>query len=274
MTQPVPAARPATAATYVFAVCRRADESVLAQLPGITAAPVRTLTFGRLQAVVQDVPAPDADRRSWTERLSDPGELERCVRAHDHVVTAVARGGPAVPMALATLYSGDERARQALGADAARFPTVLDRIGGRVEWGVKVYAPSASARPVADRAAVPADAANPPPSGAGRAYLERVRGAHRAREEGHRAALLAADEVDAALRGLAVAARRLGAHGQQLTDDRRTQLLNAAYLVEERQAEGVAEAVATLRRRTGALIELSGPWVPYSFAGEDRSDAG
>lgn len=175
-------------------------------------------------------------------------------------------------MALATFYRGDERARQALVAGAARFHTALDRVAGRDEWGVKVYARAA------DRtAAAVGAAAGPPPSGAGRAYLERVRGAHRAREEGLRAALLAAEEVDEALRQLAVAARRLRPHAQQSADDRRTQVLNAAYLVQRERAAEVAEAVAALRRRTGALIELSGPWVPYSFAGaagEEPGDGG
>ncbi|MEU9760475.1 GvpL/GvpF family gas vesicle protein [Streptomyces sp. NPDC047985] len=272
MTQPVPAVPPATAATYVFAVCRQVDDDVLSRLPGISAAPVRALPFERLRAVVQEVPAAEADHQSWTERLSDPDELERCVRAHHQVVTAVAAGGPVVPMTLATLFSSEDRARQMLGADAARFHAVLDRVGGRVEWGVKVYVPSASAATEADRAAVPVRVpAGPPASGAGRAYLERVRGTHRAREANWRAALLAAEEIDAALRGVAVAARRLRLQEPQLADRRRAQVLNGAYLVEKGQTAPFTEAVATLRRRTGVLIELSGPWVPYSFAGEDRA---
>ncbi|WP_324605883.1 MULTISPECIES: GvpL/GvpF family gas vesicle protein [unclassified Streptomyces] len=39
--------------------------------------------------------------------------------------------------------------------------------------------------------------------------------------------------------------------------------------MEEAETARFKEAVAALRERTGALIELSGPWVPYSFAGED-----
>lgn len=268
MTQSVPEVPPATAAVYVFAICRHVDEGVLHRLPGITRAPVRALPFERLHAVVQEVPPADADR--WTERLSDPGELERCVRAHHRVVTAVAAHGPAAPMALATLYSSAERARQALHADAARFHTVLDRVDGRVEWGVKVYAPPASEGTGADRATVPVRVpAGGPASGAGRAYLERVRGTHRAREEGRRTALAIAEETDAVLRDLAVAARRLRLQDQRLTEGRRPQVLNGAYLVDEGRTARFTEAVAMLRRRTGALIELSGPWVPYSFAGED-----
>ncbi|TFV34513.1 hypothetical protein E4K10_44535 [Streptomyces sp. T1317-0309] len=68
---------------------------------------------------------------------------------------------------------------------------------------------------------------------------------------------------------LGVAARRLRLQEQQLNDCRRVQVLNGAYLVDESQTARFTKAVATLRRRAGALIELSGPWVPYSFAGED-----
>ncbi|MFF7211795.1 GvpL/GvpF family gas vesicle protein [Streptomyces sp. NPDC008238] len=67
---------PATAATYVFAICRHVDEDVLSRLPGITTAPVRALPFEQLDAVVQEVPAAEADRDSWTERLSDPYERD------------------------------------------------------------------------------------------------------------------------------------------------------------------------------------------------------
>ncbi|MEU7967857.1 GvpL/GvpF family gas vesicle protein [Streptomyces sp. NPDC049097] len=272
MTQPVTAVPAATAATYVFAVCRHADDDVLSRLPGISTAPVRTIPFEQLHAVVQDVPAAEADRQSWTERLSDPDELERCVRAHHQIVTAVATGGPAAPMALATVYSSEERARQALRADAARFHTVLDRVAGRLEWGVKVYVSSASAMTATDRTVAPARVPTGPQApGAGRAYLERVRGTHRAREESRRAALQAAEETDAALRDLAVAARRLRLQDQQLDDCRRAQVLNGAYLVDESQSARFTQAVAAQRRRTGALIELSGPWVPYSFAGEDAA---
>jgi hypothetical protein len=46
------------------------------------------------------------------------------------------------------------------------------------------------------------------------------------------------------------------------------QVLNAAYLVAADRVEEVVDTVRTLRTVTGARIDVSGPWVPYSFAGE------
>lgn len=58
--------------------------------------------------------------------------------------------------------------------------------------------------------------------------------------------------------------RRL--HGTQVTGRHRSQILNGAYLVDEPRAEQLRDAVVGLRARADLVeIEVSGPWVPYSF---------
>ncbi|MEU6176077.1 GvpL/GvpF family gas vesicle protein [Streptantibioticus parmotrematis] len=284
-------AAPDSTVTYAFAVCRGEDASG-APLPedasgpplppGLSAeAPVRELRFGALTAIVQEVPAADFTEEVWRQRLSDRAEVERCARAHHAVVTAVACFRPTIPLALCTLYRDDRRAVEALGRDEARFAEVLDRVAGHVEWGVKVYvrpeehtsgpdgatsATGATTRPApgtADRGS-----AGTPAPGAGRAYLAERRERQRSRVRRHEETLRDADVVDTTLRGLASAARRLQPQHQELTGDPRPQILNAAYLVAQERTAELSAAVTALRRRVGAHIEVTGPWVPYSFAGE------
>ncbi|MFE4055992.1 GvpL/GvpF family gas vesicle protein [Streptomyces sp. NPDC059096] len=253
-------------ATYVFAVCGHVDHNTLTALPGIGVSfPVRPLPFGALTAVVQHVEAAHFSEDAWRARLSDERELERCARAHHDVVSAAALRGPTIPLPLATLYRSDARASQALRKDAERFRTVLRRIDGRVEWAVKVYAhtpPTPATAPMAEKGR---DGSSPRD---GRAYLERKRGLQKRREQRHDEALHTAETVDSALRAVAVASRRLRTHAQEPREPARTQVLNAAYLVDEKRGEEVARTVLELRRSTGADIEMSGPWVPYSFVGE------
>ncbi|WP_336051848.1 GvpL/GvpF family gas vesicle protein [Streptomyces sp. CA2R101] len=274
-----PAKQPGTpegaTATYVFAVCRQLDPAVLGGLAGLAEGfPVRGLRCGPLTAVVQHVPAAEFSEDAWQQRLSDRAELERCARAHHEVVTAAAVCGPTAPLALATLYRGDERARQALEADADRFTAVLARIEDHAEWGVKVYlptsSPTSSPTPAATAPAPPLPhGGGRAPRGAGRAYLERKRGLHQAREDRHDRALRTAEDIDAALSRLATAARRLRPHSPEMTGEKhRLQILNATYLVTSVCEQRLRDAVAGLRHRTGAEVELSGPWVPYSFVGE------
>lgn len=272
----------AAMATYVFAVCRRCDPAVLARVAGhAQAAPVRSLRVGALEAVVQDVPAAEFSEEALQRRLADPVELERCVRSHHAVVSAVAAHTTVVPLPLATLYLGDERARTALEENEHRFVTALARIAGRSEWGVKVYAlsgdpagtPTATPQPTT----VPGASPGPPGSGAGRAYLDRVRGRQQAREDRHDAALRAAELVEVRLREVAVAARRLRPHSTELTGERRAQVLNTTCLVADSRSGELGSLIEELRRDPalrGVEVELSGPWAPYSFAHGGDADAG
>ncbi|MCQ8191928.1 GvpL/GvpF family gas vesicle protein [Streptomyces rugosispiralis] len=263
------------ALTYAFAVCRGGGLTVppepLAELPGLgTGAPVRTVAAGPLIAVVQDVPAAGYGEEALRRRLSDGAELERCARAHHSVITAASALAPAVPLPLATVYLDDGRVREALGERETSFLTALDRIAGRVEWGVKVYAPAGPPpAPEAAPAAAPGDG-----PGSGRAYLDRVRTRRHDREQRHTLALRAAERVDTVVRGLAVAARRLRPHGVEVTGKHRTHVLNAAYLLDLGRERELRAALASLRHdETDVQIELSGPWAPYSFADGGVTDA-
>ncbi|WP_405780410.1 GvpL/GvpF family gas vesicle protein [Streptomyces sp. NBC_00859] len=257
-------------ATYVFAVCgpdRPAHPGPASGHAG--GGPLRFLDVGPLRAVVQDVPADAFSESALRERLTDPAELERCARTHHDVVTAAASGGPTVPLPLATLYLGDERARAALAESQDRFRTVLDRTAGRVEWAVKVYltqsgAPSGTAAPPG----TPQPGRPGSEAGAGRAYLNRLRGLRQEREQRQERALAAAEQVDSAVRELAAGSVRRRPHGPEATGEGRTQVMNAAYLIAEDSGGELASTIGRLRGSPdfdGIEIDISGPWAPYSF---------
>ncbi|MFJ9106516.1 GvpL/GvpF family gas vesicle protein [Streptomyces sp. NPDC102283] len=275
MTHPAPADRgPDTGVTYVFAVCRGTRAVNTADVTGPVGMPggraVRLLPSGPLTAVVQTVPAADFTDEVWQARLSDPREIERYARAHHEVVSAAAAHGPAVPLPLATLYHDDDRARRALDDEAHRFHRVLKRIAHHAEWGVKVYEPPAAPEEPEERepAIAGGGGRGAPAAGAGLAYLNRRRGVQERRERRREQALSVAESVDAELRELAAASRRLRTHGAVPGGDGRVHVLNATYLVAEHRSEELGSLVRGLGERTGARIELTGPWVPYSFVGE------
>ncbi|MFD0020645.1 GvpL/GvpF family gas vesicle protein [Streptomyces sp. NPDC058382] len=262
-----------TNAIYVYAVCRTEERLDLGGVVGVTEdEPIRSLAFGPLTAIVQTVRSAEFTDEAWQERLTDEKELERYARSHHAVVSRVAAHAPTVPLPLATLYNGEDRARLALNNESARFHTALERIAHHAEWGVKVYAPGSEppdggGEDSADPPSAQADRARPAP-GAGRAYLDRKRNLRTRREQRQGDSLRVAEAVDADVSRIAKASRRLRPHGQGAAGDRRVQVLNATYLVPEHRAAELDLLARSLRERTGAEIELSGPWVPYSFVGE------
>lgn len=274
---PSPSQTPEASALYVYAVCRAVGDPVLDGVSGIARGTLpRSLSCGPLTAIVQTVRAAEFTDEAWQERLTDESELERYARAHHEVVSAVAAQAPTVPLPLATLYNGEDRARRALGNESERFHAALERIAHHAEWGVKVYASATSGEDASDedsertarRANPPGDRDARPAPGAGRAYLERKRNLRARREQRREGSLRVAETVDTQVSRIATASRRLRPHGPQGADcDRWLQVLNATYLVAEHRSAELHLTARNLRERTGARIELSGPWVPYSFVG-------
>ncbi|WP_435176685.1 GvpL/GvpF family gas vesicle protein [Actinacidiphila sp. bgisy145] len=259
-------------ATCVFAVRRGGDPGSLAGRSGHTGGgPLRLLPLaGSLRAVVQSVPAADFTQEALRRRLSDPVALERCARGHHDVVVAAAADGPVVPLPLATLFTDDRRAAEALDHQRQLFLGTLDRLAGRAEWSVKVHlgrSAGTAPAPAASRTAGTARAAAP---GAGAAYLSRVRGRERDRQSWQDAALHVAQRVHDTAAALAVAAVRRRPHGPEVTGRDRHQVLNAAFLVDNARSAELAAAVHALRGSFTGLevhIDVTGPWVPYSFTG-------
>ncbi|MFJ4698582.1 MULTISPECIES: GvpL/GvpF family gas vesicle protein [unclassified Streptomyces] len=252
----------AATAVCVFAVRRGRGPALPAGLTGHSdGGEVRLMAAGDLWAVVQEVPAAGYDDAALRARCADPAELERLARTHHAVVSAAAAEWRAVPLPLATLYHDEHGARTGLLAHADRFDTVLRRVAEHAEWAVKVHREAPAASPA------------PQPSGrplGGRDYLDRVRARQRAQESGHETALRIADQVDNAAREVAAEGVRRPLHGKEVTGEKRSQVLNGAYLVPLAKATAFTERIAREREAlpAGCTLELAGPWVPYSFTGE------
>jgi hypothetical protein len=81
-----------------------------------------------------------------------------------------------------------------------------------------------------------------------------------------------AEEIDRALRGIAIAARRHPVSYLRFEDTDGLMVLNGVYLLDAgRAAEfaGIAQNVVEAHAALGA--QVTGPWPPYSFV--DRQDA-
>jgi hypothetical protein len=256
---------------YVYAVTRQAPGPLPAELVGVADAMVRIVRRGDLEAVVSPVPAADFDAAPLRAHLEDLGWLERTARAHERVVDAVASGGCALPLRLATVYRDDESVRCMLDSGHDRFARALTRLEGRVEWGVKVYTdrPEAVATATASAAAPGAR-----PSGSGRDYLRQRLSARRGQERSWERAAGFSRRLHDELSGRAEDSRLHRPQDTRLSSVPGRNILNAAYLVPRERAAEFADRVRRLdgAEKAGVRVELTGPWAPYSFVESDTGD--
>ncbi|WP_312018760.1 GvpL/GvpF family gas vesicle protein [Streptomyces sp. I05A-00742] len=250
---------------YAYAVARDAGPArdVPETVTGVAGEPVREVCHAGFAALVGRVPAEDFEEGALRERLEDLAWLERVARGHQRVVEAAVSLFPcALPLRLATVYRDEDGLRRMLTAGRTAFGTALDRLEGRLEWGVTVYA-------------VPGPAAPPqqPTAGrlSGRDYLRRRGAERRAREEGTRHEDRAAEAIHDRLAALAEAVRLYPPQNSPLAGHPGRNLLNASYLVPGARAEEFTSAVGELTDGApdGLRIRLTGPWAPYSFVTHD-----
>lgn len=128
-----------TGLRYVYAVCRPFGAPLQAQLAGVAGDPPRVLTHHGLVAVVSHVPEADFAEEPFRAHLEDLDWLTTVARAHQGVIDALTTVTTPLPLRLGTVFRDDSGVRTMMEAREESFLRTLDRLAGRVEWGVKVF---------------------------------------------------------------------------------------------------------------------------------------
>jgi hypothetical protein len=234
----------------------------LVGLHGVAGEPVRTVTGAGLTAVVGTVGLDEFGEEGLRRNLENLDWLAKTARAHDAVISAVARFGPVVPMRMATVYLDDRRVLDLLEVRHDDFVAALAHVTDRAEMGVKAYADPSALR----REQEPADTAGGAKM-SGTAYLMRRRRALAADDDAFRIAAGHADRIHGLLMTHAVDGKRKPATDRSLSGRNDWTVLNGTYLVDTAEIDAFRAAVASAGT-AGIELEITGPWPPYSFAGD------
>ena len=246
---------------WVYAIADHAGGDVF--LPaGVARTEVRAIMSSGLTVLASDVDLAEFGEEALRRNLENLAWLEEMARAHHNVVDAAARLFPVLPTRFSTVYRSEATMVAALAERGEQLRSSLARVGGRLEWGVKAYAvPGCEGDPTAGKGAE---------SGAGMAYLKRRRAQILARQEFSRTAAASAQEVYSELSGHAAQARLYPPQANALSRTKAPMLLNAAYLIDaDGSAEFDSEVAAAAAAHPDLKLDLTGPWPPYSFAGQE-----
>ncbi|MFF9123850.1 GvpL/GvpF family gas vesicle protein [Streptomyces sp. NPDC014889] len=250
-----------TGLRYVYAVCRPLGAPLQAQLTGVAGAPAKQLNHHGLVAVVSEVPERDFAEEPLRAHLEDLDWLADTARAHQGVIDALTVVTTPLPLRFATVFRDDSAVRSMIEAREDHIRRTLDRLEGRVEWGVKIYAETAQSQ----QAAQPASKA-----ASGRDYLRQRRQQTRAGEDLWQKAEAFATRLHEQLSAFAEESRLHAPQNPTLSGAAGRNVLNAAYLVPRGDSEEFVELVDRTKDDVpGLRVELTGPWAAYSFAGEE-----
>ncbi|MEU5701348.1 GvpL/GvpF family gas vesicle protein [Streptomyces aurantiacus] len=252
---------------YVYAVCRPFGTPLPAQLTGVAGVPPKQLVHHDLVAVVGHVPEGDFAEEPLRAHLEDLDWLGATARAHQNVIDALTVVTTPLPLRLATVFRDDSGVRTMMQERKETFLRTLDRLDGRVEWGVKVYS---EPEPEPEPESEPGRTGRTGRTGSGRDYLRQRRNQRREHEEKWEQAEQFARRLHESLSGYAEDTRIHAPQNAALSRAPGRNILNAAYLVPRTESEAFVELVdRTKDDAPGLRVELTGPWAAYSFSGED-----
>ncbi|MFF3818494.1 GvpL/GvpF family gas vesicle protein [Streptomyces bluensis] len=248
-----------TGLRYVYAVCRPFGAALQAQLTGVAGAPPKLLPHHDLIAVVSEVPERDFAEEPLKAHLEDLDWLAATARGHQAVIDALTAVTTPLPLRLGTVFRDDSGVRVMMEAREDAFRRALDRLEGRVEWGVKVYLDL--------EAAEAAEAARPQGKAAsGRDYLRQRRMRTRSQDDMWEKAEAFSHRLHETLSARAEDFRLHPPQNPTLSGAAGRNVLNAAYLVPRGNSEAFVEVVdRTKDDAPGLRVELTGPWAAYSF---------
>jgi Gas vesicle synthesis protein GvpL/GvpF len=267
-SKPAPTATPSKAAPaptssghglWVYGIVDGGAPDPDPALEGVDGAPVQAIRAAGLTALASAVPLDRFGADALEASLEDLQRLEALARAHQHVLDRALERGGVVPFRLCTIYDGPDHVREMLEREREALGATLDRVRGAAEWGVKAYVVAAPAR-------APAAAAS------GAAWIERKREDRAAAEAARDAADQRAATIHARLGEHAAASALSRPHDRRLSGHEGEMVLNGAYLVASAQADAfgaVVDALAREHEADGVRLELTGPWAPYHFVGEE-----
>lgn len=254
-----------TTATYVYCLVRSPQAPSLSGasegLPGTSR--LRLIPAeDSLWLVAADAPLSAYGSEEIERRLSDLDWVSERALAHEAMVEHFAPLGTVLPMKLFTLFHGDERAAAQIREQREEIGRVLDRIAGRVEWGVRVHFREDEAR---RQALTAAQNESRPASGTG--FLLRKKAEKEStRNLASQARIEAENAYEELARHAAEARRREAVPGEAGA----RLLLDAAFLVSSGNGEDFEAAVRLQAERLAGCsceVTLTGPWPPYNFLG-------
>jgi len=238
------------------------------ELEGIDSGPVRLHSVGRVAAIVGDVSEIGYSDDALNARLDDLAWVGERGVSHERVVDWYAQQGPIIPLSLFSLHRDLRRVEDRVRQEEDAFESLLTRLKGKREWGVKLWRRESEARTGIDRlsptlTALAAEIDAAPPGK--RFLLEKKREGLRA-DEVRAASRRFALELFGTLRGRAEAA--VAATIPAVAGGERVLLLDAAFLIDDERFDEFHRALSERSvsfQGSGFDIEFTGPWPPYSF---------
>jgi hypothetical protein len=215
-------------------------------------------------AVVSSVALAQFGEDQLREQLADMGWVETVARAHERVLDEIRDLTTVIPMRMCTVYRSEAGVREMLRRESDALRDAIDRLDGKAEWGVKVFADLSAASAASADGVVVGDTDD----ARGAAYMRRRRDEREHREQAMQRIDEAVGHIHERLRALAADGHTAPPQRPEVSGHDGAMVLNGVYLVADDARDRFEEEVRRLESEFGdraIQLVLTGPWPAYNF---------
>jgi len=264
--------------TFYYLYCLRDKTQRKFSLAGLDGKKVYTLPHKDIEAVVTEVSSKEFSPQKIKSKLDDLKWTEEKVRNHESVIREAMEEGAVVPLKFLTIYKSKAKIENILKKQFGEFRQLLNKLKGKTEWGLKIYAVNKEnlmeAMKKEDEEIVKLKAElSEKPEGV-KYFLEK-------KMQGRISEKLNA-QLDKYIKDIfeiflpfsteKPMINKLLPEG--LGDKGREMILNVSYLIPNGKAgefQGTVRRMHEFYSPKGLWLEHTGPWPPYSFVNYDGS---
>ena len=233
--------------------------------------PIQLFPCNKIAALVSTVPLEEFGESSLAENLKNTEWAKEKIWAHERVLESVMDSQTVIPLKFGTIFLSEGRLGKVLADSYHEFLALFGRLGGHLEWAVKIYGDSEGLKAHVQRtnARVQEAASERAGKPAGVAYLlqkkvETALGEGVAVEKGKRF-----QEIFNRLSVYASEGKLGGLSPRELTGKEKPMIFNGIFLVAKSQLGEFTQEVTRLQKEMSDLdweFEQVGPFPPYNFS--------
>jgi hypothetical protein len=227
------------------------------------------ITVGTLAALASRVSLDDYNEESLAKHLTDPTWTATRAMRHEQVMEHFTRRATVVPLRFGSIYLERSSVEQMLAEKSGELSSLLERLSGRVEWGVNVYcdrnqllAGITLVSPKLKELVAQAQNASP-----GQAYLINKKVETLKTDEARTELSRIVEQVQQDLAKVSDDSKRLRILKVEATEFGELKG-KFAFLIKHDSFDSFrdeAERIAREYQPAGVKLELTGPWPAYNF---------
>jgi hypothetical protein len=251
---------------YVYCLVNSPPHSaVFAESEGL-----KSISIDDFFVMVRYVSEDDFSEENFRKHLSDYEWLETNAREHVEVINRIMAYNAVIPFKFGTIFQAESSLKQFITDYSDSLKENFHHTGGREEWSVKMYCDRTKLCKQIDELSEEAAALEKQimASSPGRAYLLKRKKTDLIENEMDRISKKFGQEYFDEFKALSESTNLNNLLPKEFTGREDTMILNATFLVNKSNVTDFKETLEKLKKKdgnSGFLLEITGPWPPFSF---------